>query len=121
VQVTLAFFKDKTQTQTNVEAKVATYLPSTLSSMEWCVDETENLPEAALPCIQCEPACTYSTNYFLKNHPTLNSIGRSKNSNLPSFPGHGSSAEELQAVMGTEEQVSLPWPLEYIKLSSTIE
>jgi hypothetical protein len=33
-----------------------------------------------------------------------------KKSNLPSFPGHGSSAEELQAAMGTEELVALPWP-----------
>jgi hypothetical protein len=33
----------------------------------------------------------------------LNGFGHSKNRNLPSFLGHGSSAEELQAVMGTEE------------------
>ncbi len=42
----------------------------------------------------------------------LNRFGHSKNSNLPSFPGHGSSAEELQEVMGTVEQVALPLPLE---------
>ena len=37
-----------------------------------------------------------------------------KKSNLPSFPGHGSSAEELQAAMGTEEHVALPWPFEFL-------
>lgn len=41
-------------------------------------------------------------------------------SSLPSFPGHGSSAEELQAVMGTEEHVALHWPLalSFVQLQS---
>ena len=31
--------------------------------------------------------------------------------NVPSFPGHGNSSEELQVIMCAKEYVALPWPL----------
>jgi hypothetical protein len=79
--------KDKTQrqSQTNVEAK-SSNLPSNLSSMEWCVDETERSPWGRSRMYTMW-TCMYvaRTGYFLKNHPMLNSFGHSKNCNLRTF------------------------------------